>query len=319
MKDLYAALGVTKSASADDIRRAYRKLAREHHPDVNPGDKASEDRFKEISAAYDVLSDDKKRKAYDEFGEDSLKGGFDPDKARAYSQWRNTRQQGGSPFEREVVDFDLGDLADLFGGRARAGRGGGGPGFGGFGGYGRGPMKGQDVRAHVDLDFRQAIDGLEVSVGVPSSSGTEQVKVRIPPGADHKSTLRVAGKGAPGPGGGPRGDLVIETRVKPHPHIRREGLDLHMTLPVTLAEAYAGAQVDVPTFDGPVKVRVPPRSQSGQRLRLKEKGVARKKKRGDLYLELAVRVPQVEDAELATALEKANALYERPVREEVTL
>jgi curved DNA-binding protein len=293
--NLYETLGVKKDASADAIRKSYRKLARRHHPDVNPGDKKAEETFKNISTAYETLSDDKKRAAYDEFGDESLKGGFDADKARQYTRWQNQRQQrtqdygGGGP-----VDFDFGDLF----GRAR------------------GPARGQDLHATVEMELRQAIEGTEISLEVPNS-GT--VRVRIPPGADNGSVIRLAGKGAAGGRGGPPGDLVIETVVLPHPHLRREGLDLYLTLPVTLDEAYNGGSVDVPTFDGPVVLKVPPRSQNGAKLRLRGKGIKRKDTRGDMMVELAVRLPDKPDEALAAAARASAEAYSTPVRKELVL
>jgi curved DNA-binding protein len=245
-ESLYDTLGVAKTATSDEIRKAYRKLARKHHPDVNPGNAGAEAAFKKVSAAYDVLSDDKKRKAYDEFGDASLQSGFDPDKAREYARWQNTRQQRSTQFrdEQGPVDFDF---SEFFGGRAS-----------------RGPMRGQDLQASIEIDLRQAIQGTELTADLP---GHGTVRVRIPRGADTGSTLRVPGKGAPGRNGGPPGDLVIETIVRPHPNVRREGLDLHLTLPVTLAEAYNGATIEVPTFEGPVALKVPPRTPQHGKLR----------------------------------------------------
>lgn len=297
-ESLYDTLGVAKTASADEIRKAYRKLARKHHPDVNPGDKASEDAFKRISSAYDVLSDEKKRAAYDEFGDASLQGGFDPAKAREYARWQDTRQQRSSRFgdEQGPIDFDF---ADFFGRQQP-----------------RGPRRGSDLTASVEIDLRQAVEGTELVADLP---GHGTVRVRIPKGADTGSTLRVPGKGAPGAGGGPPGDLLIETIVRPHPLIRREGLDLHLTLPVTLSEAYNGASVDVPTFDGKVVLKIPPRSPQHGKLRLRGKGVQRGNDRGDMIVELDVRMPDRTDTALADALRAADALYARPVREELSL
>ena len=295
-ESLYDALGVAKTASDADIRTAYRKLARKYHPDVNPGDSKAEAQFKRVAAAYDVLSDSAKRQAYDEFGEDSLKGGFDPDKARAYERWKRQRSQGAQPFG----DGQGFDLSDLFG----------------FGRRARGPARGADARAVVDMDLQQAITGGEITLEVP---GQKPVTVRIPPGADSGSTIRVAGKGSPGPKGGAAGDLLIETRVKPHPLLRRDGLNLHMKVPVTLHEAYNGASIEIPTFDGPVKLRVPALSQPGARLRLKGKGVKRKQKRGDLLVELVVRLPDVHNDRFAEAARESESSYTQPVRKEVRL
>ncbi len=300
--NLYEILGVSKTADADVIRKAYRKLAREHHPDVNPGDKKSEDTFKRVAAAYDVLSDDKKRKAYDEFGDAALAGGFDADKARSYQQWHGAQQQRSSRFESDgASEFDF---SELFGGR----------GGGGF--RSRGPSRGQDLSASVELDLRQAVEGTEVSLEIPNQ-GT--VRVRIPPGADTGSIIRLAGKGMPGRQGGPNGDLVIETEVRPHRFLRRDGLDLSLTLPVTIAEAYNGGSVEVPTFDGPVLLKIPPRSQTGAKLRLRGKGIARKDQRGDFYAVLEVRMPDREDEALAAAIAKSSEAYSAPVRKELAL
>jgi DnaJ-class molecular chaperone len=290
--DLYHTLGVQKGATPDAVRKAYRKLARQHHPDVNPGDKKAEEQFKKISAAYEVLSDEKKRAAYDEFGEASLQGGFDADKAREYQRWQNTRQTRSRDFDQGPIEFDF---ADFFG-RAR------------------GPARGADLRAAVEMDLRQAIEGSEIGADIP---GQGVVRVRIPPGADTGDVVRIPGKGAPGPRGGPAGDLVIEMVVRPHPWIRRDGLDLTMRLPVDVDEAYNGASVDVPTFEGTVALKVPPRSQNGAKLRLRGKGVKRKEQRGDLFVELDVRMPDAADEELAAALRKAKQAYSAPVRKEM--
>jgi DnaJ-class molecular chaperone len=298
--NLYETLGVKREASVEDIRKAYRKLAKKHHPDINPGNQASEDRFKAVSAAYEVLSDPKRRADYDEFGDAALQSGFDPAKAREYARWQERRTAssgfagGGFGGGSGPVEFDF---AELFNRR-------------------RGPGRGQDIHATFQMDLRQAVEGAEVSIDVPEQ-GT--VRVRIPPGAETGSVIRLPGKGAPGPRGGPPGDLVIETEVRPHPLIRRDGLDLYLTLPVTLDEAYNGASVDVPTFEGTVVLKIPPRSQNHARLRLRGKGIERKSTRGDLFVELDIRMPDRADDALAAALRAASALYSRPVREELTL
>ncbi len=296
-KDPYSILGVNRDASEDEIRRAYRKLARKYHPDVNAGKKSAEERFKEISAAYEVVGNPDRRKLYDEFGAAALSPGFDPARARQYQRWAGGARQ--APHDSEVVDFDLGDIfADLFGarppGRERHGRG-------------------SDLHATVEIDLAQALRGTEVELMAPDGS-PERVKVRIPPGADNGSRLRVPGRGQKGRRGGPAGDLIIETRVRPHPYFRREGLDLHLLLPVTLDEAYNGAAVELPTPDGVVTLRVPPRSQSGQRLRLKGKGVTRGGEHGDLYAELQVLLPDGDSPELARAARQANAAYSQSPR-----
>ena len=293
-ESFYETLGVPKDATSDKIRKAYRKLARKHHPDVNPGNAKAEEHFKKVAAAYEVLSDDKRRKAYDEFGDASLGTGFDPDKAREYSKWQNTRQRRNADFEHGATEFDF---SELFG-RAR------------------GPARGGDLHGVVQLDLRTAIDGTEVGFELPDH-GT--VRVRIPPGADTGSTIRIHGRGAPGANGGPPGDLVIETEVAPHKWLRRDDLDLSFELPVDLDEAYNGASVEIPTFNGSVVLKIPPRSQSGTKLRLRGKGVQRKDARGDLIVALDVRMPDRADDALAAALRAAKAAYAKPVREELVL
>ncbi len=293
-ESLYQTLGVPKDASADAIRKAYRKLARKHHPDVNPGDAKAEDTFKKVSTAYDVLSDDKKRRAYDEFGDASLQGGFDPDKAREYARWQNTRQQRAANFDSGPVEFDFSELFNRQ----------------------RGPARGGDLHATVEMDLKQAIEGSEVSLEIPGQGVT---RVRIPPGADTGSVIRIPGKGSPGPRGGSAGDLVIETVVQPHPWLRRDGLDLHATLPITLDEAYNGGSVEVPTFDGPVSLKIPALSQNGAKLRLRGKGVKRKDRSGDMIVALDVRMPDKRDDALAQALAASTSAYGAPVRKELRL
>jgi len=305
--DLYSALGLSKTATAEQIRAAYRKMARRYHPDLNPGNKQAEEQFKKISAAHDVLSDPKRRKLYDEFGKAALQGDFDSEHARAFRQ-RGARSRRAAPeyFEAGENEYDLGDL------------------FGGlFGGAGKGRRSkttaGQDVITTVELDLAQALAGVEIHVQIPGSPQRAPITVRVPPGAEDGSRLRVSGRGIPAPGGGSSGDLIIETRVRPHPHFRREGLDLILKLPVTIHEAYCGASVEVPTPDGQVRLKIPRLSQSGTRLRLRGKGVLKGGQRGDLYAELDVRLPDREDARLAQAFDDARHSYSHPVRDEVKL
>jgi DnaJ-class molecular chaperone len=286
--NLYETLGVPRDASAEAIRKAYRDLARKHHPDVNPGNRGAEERFKAVSAAYEVLSDTQKRSDYDQFGDDALHGGFDSARARDAARWQRERATAGFGGGRSDFDF-----ADLFNRR-------------------RGPARGQDVYATFQMDLRQAVDGAEVAVDVPEQG---KVRVRIPPGADTGSVVRLAGRGAPGSLGGLAGDLVIEIEVRPHPVLRRDGLDLSLTLPVTLDEAYNGASIDVPTFEGTVVVKIPPRSQNHARLRLRGKGIARKTSRGDFFVELDIRMPDQANDALAAALKASAAAYAQPVRD----
>jgi len=300
-KDLYAVLGVDKSADQDTIKKTFRKLAAKLHPDKNPGDKNAEARFKEVSHAHDVLSDSKKRSLYDEFGEEGLREGFDAEQARAYKQWRGNGgagrgAPGGFPGGVRIEDIfggasgGFGDVfGDMFGGRA--------------GGRARGPRRtrGQDVEAETTIDFASAVRGATLQLSI----GGAPITVRIPAGADEGSRFRIPGHGTPAPvEGGQPGDLLLTLHVRPHEHFRREGDDLHLDLPLTLAEAYHGAKVRVPTVDGSVTMKVPARTQAGQKMRLKGKGVARKgREPGDLYVHFKIVVPTSDAAEVAQAID----------------
>jgi len=298
-KDLYAVLGVDKSADQDTIKKTFRKVAAKLHPDKNPGDKHAEARFKEVSHANDVLGDPKKRALYDEFGEDGLREGFDAEQARAYKAWSQSGggggRAGGFPGGVRIEDIfggASGGFGDVFGDMFKGGRG---------GGRGGRRMRGQDVEAETTIDFASAVRGATLQLQI----GGEAVTVRIPPGADEGARVRIAGHGAPAPmQGGQAGDLLLTLHVKPHPHFRREGDDLHVELPLTLAEAYQGAKVRVPTVDGSVTMKVPARTQAGTKMRLKGKGVARKgREPGDLYVHFKVLVPTSDDPAVAEAIE----------------
>jgi curved DNA-binding protein len=316
-RDLYALLGVSKNASTDEIKKAYRKLARELHPDRNPGNKKAEERFKEVSYANDVLTDPKKRALYDEFGEQGLKEGFDPEAARQMRAWQQQfggagrgRRAGGanSPFPGSLEDIfsSIGgaggatvSLEDLLGSA--------------FGRAARGPrpQRGADIEAEVSLPFADALRGAEreLTYRVPGESEPMTVRARIPPGARDGDKVRLRGQGGKGKHGAPDGDLVLTVRVEPHPFFRREGDDLLFDLPVTVGEAMRGAKVRVPTLDGDVTLRIPPRTQSGAVLRLRGKGApvrGKRGERGDLLARVSIRLPEgdVNEATLV-ALEQA--------------
>ena len=214
---LYDILGVSKTATVDAIRKTYRKLARKHHPDVNPGDAKAEETFKRASSAYEVLSDEKRRAAYDEFGE-AYRWPVASMPAR-----RAPTRSGRTPGRSGRATSACWVRASSISRRCSVARG---------------PARGSDLHATVEVDLRQAIEGAEVSLELP---GQGTIRVRIPVGADTGSIIRLAGKGSPGGRGGPAGDLVIETAVRPHPLVRRDGLDLYLTVPVTLDEAFNGA------------------------------------------------------------------------------
>jgi curved DNA-binding protein len=298
-KDLYAALGVARGAPSEEIRAAYRKLARKYHPDVNPGDAKAEERFKEAAFAYDVLSDPEKRSRYDEFGVQGLAPGFDPEQARSWKRWSEGAQR--SPFHESFeADFDLEDLLSHLGGLGGTGRG--------AGAWRTMPLRGRDAQAEVEVDFLDAAMAREVRLEL---AGRETLRVRIPPGAEDGTRVRLAGKGEPGREDGPPGDLYVSLRVRPHPFFRREGADLHVQVPVTIPELVLGASIEVPTPDGPVAMKVPPRSRPGQRLRLRGKGARRtgKPDRGDLYVELAATLPEGDDARLEELARQMEGLY----------
>jgi curved DNA-binding protein len=297
-EDFYAVLGVPRNADADAIKKAYRKLARDLHPDKNPGNASAETRFKAVNRAYETLSDEKKRKLYDEFGEDALREGFDVDRARAYKQWSSRGGGGAGGFGGGRVN-----LEDLFGGNVPGGSveydfGGGGDPFADvFGARGRrrGPTRGRDVEQELTIDFASAVRGTTIQLRRPDSP--EPVTVRIPPGADEGSRVRVPGQGQRSLNGGPPGDLVLVLHVQDHPRFERDGDDLKLDVPITLGEAFRGAKVKVPTFEGPVSVKVPPGTSSGTVLRLRGKGVVRKgREPGDLYVRFMIQIPRVEGA-----------------------
>ena len=306
-EDLYATLGVPKTADADAVKKAYRKLAGKLHPDKNPGNAGVEARFKQVNHAYEVLSDPKKRKLYDEFGEDGLREGFDPERMRAYRQWASRQARGGPG----VGGFPGGaggsggmgvDLEDLFGGSGS----GIGDLFGDLVGRGRrqrGPSKGPDLESEITIDFASAVRG--TSLELKPQGGGGPVTVRIPTGATEGSRVRIPGQGAPSPNGGAPGDLVLTVHVTPHSHFRREGDDIQLDLPITIAEAYYGAKVRVPTLDGAVTLKIPEGAQSGQTVRLRGKGVARKgRPPGDLYVHFLVQIPKDGGGEVAELIDR---------------
>lgn len=305
--DFYAELGVNRDATPEEIRKAYRKLAAKFHPDKHPGDKKAEARFKTINRAYQTLNDPGKRKLYDEFGEDGLREGFDPDAARAYRRaggagGRVRFRRGGEGGFEEIFSGGAGGFGDLFGDLFR----------GQAGGQARGPMKGSDVASEVSVDFASALRGAELKLKL--QDGGEEVTVRIPAGASDGDKVRVAGHGAPGLFGAPRGDLVLVIRVKPHPHFERNGLDLHLDLPITVAEAYRGAKVRVPTPEGFVTLTVPRHAQSGQVVRLKGRGVKRKGQQGDLYVRFMIKLPDSDAPEVEGAISTLESATHTDVR-----
>lgn len=289
-KNYYAILGVAESASDKEITKAYRSLARELHPDKNPGDVGAEERFKEVSSAYEVLGDPEARSKYDEVRRLGPMGGM------------------GGPGGPGGFTFDFGgasDLGDLLGSMFG----------GGFGGGGRTrPMRGRDQEAQIALGFDEAVRGVTMPVTVSGGSGPRQITVRIPAGVDDGQRIRLRGQGGPGANGGPAGDLYVVVHVEPHDLFGRDGPNMTLTVPVTFAEAALGADIKVPTFDGDaVKLRLPAGTQSGRTFRVKGRGLVTPRLTGDLLVTVEVVVPTKLSAAERKALEAfAAAHHESP-------
>jgi len=279
-KDLYLILGVKKSDDAAAVKKQYRKLARELHPDKTKGDKKLEEKFKSVSEAYEVLSDDKKRAEYDEMRE-AFKGGRIP--------------QGGGNFGGG--GFQGADFSDLFGG------GGSQDIFGTIFGAGHGPKRGQDLAAATTISFRDSIFGTELDLKLaPQGGKANSVTTRIPGGINDGAKIKLKGRGGKGPAG--PGDLFVTVNVVKHPVFSRNELNLLMTLPVTFTEAALGADIKVPTIDGDeVTVRIAPGTPSGRTLRIKSRGVKTARGTGDLLITVEVQVPQRVDGKAKEALE----------------
>lgn len=295
-EDLYSVLGVAKSASADEITKAYRKLAKKLHPDLNPGDTAAEEKFKEISHAYSILNDEEKRGQYDR-GEIDASGQERPE-ARYYREYAGG--PGGTRYRSSAGYEDMGDFSDLFGDLF-----GGGAGMHGAGTHGRGQrggarfsMPGQDAQYHLDIPFLDAVNGTKTRITLPDGSTLD---VTIPPGVNEGQVLRLKGKGHPGLGEGPPGDALVEVGVRPHPVFKRDGGNIVVELPISLDEAVLGGKVEVPTISGKVAMTVPPGATSGQTLRLKGRGV---KGKGDQLVKLNVAMPETIDDDLKRFIEE---------------
>ena len=301
MKDLHKILGVSENADDATLKKAYRKLAKEFHPDVTGGDKKKTERFKEINEAYDVLSDKEKRAAYLRLKSapvrpDGMPEVFDPEAfARTFGGGR-----GGSVQFNSGEGVDLGDIFSTLFGDARA-RGGGGWGRP----PGAQPARGADMSGNVEVTFAEAALGTERSIRV---GGGSTVEVGIPAGVETGARLRVGGRGAPAPGkGGVAGDLYLEITVTPDKHLRRNELDIELAVPVSVSEAALGAKVQVPTVEGPVTVTIPPGTSSGAKLRLRGRGIKKPNgTRGDQICRIEIVVPKgvPDDAELRKLFEE---------------
>jgi molecular chaperone DnaJ len=305
-KDFYKILGVSKDASEAELKKVYRKLAREFHPDSNQGNAKAEERFKEISEAYSVLSDKEQRAEYDQIramgsgarftaGGQGPAGGFDD----AFSGMFGGGARGTS------YSFQQGGFDDAFGGLFGGQRAGGFGSSGGFRGFG-GPSKGHDIVSQVTVSFFEAIHGDTLSLGTPDG---RTVKVKIPAGVADQQKIRLRGQGHPSPDGGEAGDIVLTVTVGKHPVFERDGVNIRVTVPVTFVEATLGATIEVPTPDGEnVKLRVSAGTPSGRVLRVKGRGVKTAKATGDLLAEVQVAVPSHLESEASEALQAFAAL-----------
>ncbi|HEX2477623.1 MAG TPA: J domain-containing protein [Lacipirellulaceae bacterium] len=290
--DHYAALGVSRTASQEEIQKAYRNMARKYHPDMNPDDASAKNKFQEVQAAYEVLSDPEKRKRYDQFGADFEQVGAGGGGPRG---WRYTTTHGPQTFPF--------DLDDLFG---AGGAGGAGVESGGnfsdlFRQFGRGrssrrearAARGNDLKHELTVPFATAVLGGEAALTLRRQNGeTETIRVKIPAGIDDGKKIRLRGQGEPGMGDAPPGDILLTIHVSPHPHFRRSGNRLDVRVPITLAEAALGAKIDVPTPHGTIALTVPPNTSSGKRLRIKGHGVRpANQPPGDLFAEVQIVLP----------------------------
>lgn len=327
-RDYYEVLGVSKSATADEIKRAHRKLVRQYHPDVNKNNKQAEERFKEVQEAYDVLSDTTKRANYDQFGHAGVEGGVgaggDPFEAFRRSQqggrgngrsWRSG--PGVTVEEFDPADFGagggFGDIFEQLFGRGSAGAGSSARGAGRARVRPVEPQRGADVDHPVTLTFEQAARGTTLPLQINRDGKLETIDIKIPAGVRDGSRVRIKGKGQGSVSGQP-GDLFIITHVRPHPYFKREDLDVLLDLPISLTEALVGTKVSVPTLDGPVTLTIPPGTSSHAKLRIKGRGVFRGEEKGDQFVVTRIIVPkdlETEDKDLVLKLQQKHPVDAR--------
>ena len=309
-EDHYQTLGVNRTASAEEIRKAYRDLARKYHPDLHPDDESAKEKFKQVQSAFDVLNDPSKREMYDRYGS-SFEG---VGAGGAGAGWSGGSWSGGGPFPGGSGEIDL---ESLFGG---------GGGFGDLFGRGRGTRgrrrpaqaPGEDITASITIPFRISIDGGKTDVRIERGGKIETISVTIPQGLPDGARMRLRGQGLAGTAGGPAGDLVLQVHVEPHPVFHRSGDTLEVTLPVSLSEAIEGAKVDVPTPWGTIVLRIPPGTSSGKKLRAAGMGVHHSNgAKGDLIAEVQIMLPSTGDPAIRERLAEAAKAAETATSENV--
>jgi len=309
MKDYYQILGVPRGSSEAEIKKAYRRLAKQYHPDVNKGDKEAEEKFKEISEAYNVLSDSKQRKQYDMFGQAGF-GGYGAGAGPGPEGYRWEFRQGGPGAE----GFDFGNLGDLFSELFEMGgvRRGAYRQSWGKGASTEAPVAGRDTYADVEVGFDEAVNGTQRKVSVKRGDKVERLTVKVPAGVDNGSKVRVAGKGQPGFGGAKDGDLYLRIHVSPHPEFWREDADIYTEVPITIFDAVLGAEVEVPTLTGHSRMKVPAGTAGGQKFRIKGKGapvLGSKGKKGDQYVIVKIVPPKKISSSQKKAFEELAEEY----------
>ncbi|MBU2563216.1 MAG: DnaJ domain-containing protein [Actinobacteria bacterium] len=323
-KDYYKILGVNKNASQDEIKKAFRRLARKYHPDANPNDSKAEEKFKEIGEAYEVLKDSQKRSRYDQLGANWKQY------SHAGADWPGgggrtyTYNFGGRGFNFEDLGSGFSDFFETFFGRGSDDRFSGfDPGFSTQ--FDRGTrtnmQKGQDMQSELSITLREAYSGTQRSLKLQREGKTRTVNVKIPKGIKDGGKIRVAGEGAKSPVGGPAGDLYLVINIAPHNFFTRKGDDLYCEVPVTIKEAFYGAKIDIPTFSGKIMVKVPPKTQGGKTLRLKGKGIPKLRSSafGDLYAKIKLILPEKLNSEQKRHFEEFARSYDENPRENIII